>query len=262
MGARARGKTLAGMLHSCSLELRAASPAARGTKRSAFRAPLRRDGGRHVRGHADAAAELHPNCAPTSRDGAVHRPAQGRLDAHRANRPGARGRHREPPAGLSARPLAYDAPRNQSWVSLRSPLKGARSSSLAAAASVACARARSARAGANVVIASLPADSIPPVVAEAEGLGVKALGLTVDVTDEANVYGPADSLWSRARGTPSSGSTSCSIWLRRHLLTQRRNAPIPSRRPAGPRTPPDFVRAYDVNVKSAFLCARIVVPHM
>jgi NAD(P)-dependent dehydrogenase (short-subunit alcohol dehydrogenase family) len=44
-----------------------------------------------------------------------------------------------------------------------------------------------AKAGANIVIASLPPDSIPPVVQEVEALGVKALGLTVDVSNAEQV---------------------------------------------------------------------------
>ena len=38
-----------------------------------------------------------------------------------------------------------------------------------------------AQAGSNIMIASLPAASIPPVVAEIEALGVSAGGLAVDV---------------------------------------------------------------------------------
>ena len=113
-----------------------------------------------------------------------------------------------------------------------------------------------ARAGANVVVASLPADSIPPAVEEAEGLGVKGLGLAVDVTDEAQVqamvqrtldhFGRVDILLNIAGGTYS------------------RNAEMPQFRRGDllGLDPADFMRAYDVNVKSAFLCARTVVPHM
>src|SRR5258706_14353076 len=44
-----------------------------------------------------------------------------------------------------------------------------------------------AKAGANIVIASLPPESIPPVVQEVEALGVQALGLAVNVSDADQV---------------------------------------------------------------------------
>ena len=40
-----------------------------------------------------------------------------------------------------------------------------------------------AKAGCDVVIASLPPDSVPPVVQEVEALGPRGLGVAVDVTD-------------------------------------------------------------------------------
>src|SRR6185295_7115741 len=49
-----------------------------------------------------------------------------------------------------------------------------------------------AKAGANIVIASLPPESIPPVVHEIEALGVKGLGITADVSDEAQVKSLVD----------------------------------------------------------------------
>jgi NAD(P)-dependent dehydrogenase (short-subunit alcohol dehydrogenase family) len=44
-----------------------------------------------------------------------------------------------------------------------------------------------AKAGANIVIASLPPDSIPPVLEEVESIGVNGVGLAVDVSDAAQV---------------------------------------------------------------------------
>ena len=44
-----------------------------------------------------------------------------------------------------------------------------------------------AQAGSNIMIASLPAVSIPPVVAEIKTLGVSAEGLAVDVSKEEQV---------------------------------------------------------------------------
>ena len=40
-----------------------------------------------------------------------------------------------------------------------------------------------AQAGANVVVASVPADTIPAAVEEAEALGAQALGVTVNVAE-------------------------------------------------------------------------------
>ena len=113
-----------------------------------------------------------------------------------------------------------------------------------------------AKAGANIVIASLPPGSIPPVVQEVETLGVKALGLAVDVTDEAQVkslveqclseFGRIDALINVAGGSYS------------------RNPDMPAfnRAPLLELAPEDFMTAYAVNTKSAFLCAKAVAPHM
>lgn len=113
-----------------------------------------------------------------------------------------------------------------------------------------------AKAGANIVIASLPPDSIPPVVREVEALGVKALGLAVDVSDEAQVkslveqtlakFGGIDALINVAGGSYS------------------RNPDMPAfnRAPLLDLAPEDFMTAYAVNTKSAFLCAKAVAPHM
>jgi NAD(P)-dependent dehydrogenase (short-subunit alcohol dehydrogenase family) len=111
-------------------------------------------------------------------------------------------------------------------------------------------------AGANIVIAGLPADSIPPAVAEVEALGALALGVTVDVTDEAQVdelvrrtmerFGRIDTLLNVAGGTYS------------------RNSEMPQFQRAAllELDASDFMRAYEVNVLSAVICARAVVPHM
>ena len=49
-----------------------------------------------------------------------------------------------------------------------------------------CARAF-AKAGANLVIASVPPEEIPPAIAEVEALGVQAIGVTVDISNAAQV---------------------------------------------------------------------------
>jgi len=118
-----------------------------------------------------------------------------------------------------------------------------------------CARAF-ANAGANIVIASVPADSIPPAVEEVEALGVQALGVTANVTDPAQVanmvsqtmdrFGRIDVLVNVAGGTYS------------------RNPDMPQfvRAPLLELDQADFMTAFEANVASAFLCAKAVVPHM
>jgi NAD(P)-dependent dehydrogenase (short-subunit alcohol dehydrogenase family) len=113
-----------------------------------------------------------------------------------------------------------------------------------------------AKAGANIVIASLPPESIPPVVQEVESIGVLGLGLAVDVADEAQVkslvdqtlakFGRIDDLINVAGGSYS------------------RNPQMPAfnRAPLLDLAPEDFMTAYAVNTKSAFLCAKAVAPHM
>jgi len=113
-----------------------------------------------------------------------------------------------------------------------------------------------AKAGANIVIASLPPDSVPPVVQEVEALGVKGLGLAIDVSNAEQVksmvdqtllrFGRVDVLINVAGGSYS------------------RNPYVPSfkRAPLLDLPPEDFMRAYEINTKSAFLCAKAVVPAM
>lgn len=113
-----------------------------------------------------------------------------------------------------------------------------------------------AKAGANIVIASLPPDSIPPVVREVEALGVKGLGLTIDVSNAQQVrsmldqtvskFGRVDVLVNVAGGSYS------------------RNLYVPSfkRAPLLDLSAEDFMMAYEINTKSAFLCAKTVVPTM
>jgi NAD(P)-dependent dehydrogenase (short-subunit alcohol dehydrogenase family) len=113
-----------------------------------------------------------------------------------------------------------------------------------------------AKAGADVVIASLPPESVPPVVQEVEALGIRGLGVVVDVTSADQTrsmvdqtlakFGRIDVLVNVAGGSYS------------------RNAYMPSftRAPLLELSAQDFMSAYDVNVKSAFLCAQRVVPAM
>jgi len=113
-----------------------------------------------------------------------------------------------------------------------------------------------ARAGANIVIASLPPDSVPPVIQEIETLGVQGLGIAIDVTNAEPVramldqtlskFGRVDVLVNVAGGSYS------------------RNPYVPSfgRAPLLDLSPEDFMMAYEINTKSAFLCAKTVVPAM
>jgi 7-alpha-hydroxysteroid dehydrogenase len=113
-----------------------------------------------------------------------------------------------------------------------------------------------AKAGANIVIASLPPDSVPPVVEEVQLLGVEGLGLAIDASNTEQVksmveqtvskFGRVDVLVNVAGGSYS------------------RNPYVPSfkRAPLLDLSPEDFMMTYVINTKSAFLCARAVVPAM
>ena len=113
-----------------------------------------------------------------------------------------------------------------------------------------------AQAGANIVIASVPADSVPPVVEEIAEFGTDVIGIAADVTDPQQVtdmvqqvlerFGRIDILANVAGGTYS------------------RNPEMPQYKRNTFLDMPleDFMTAYDVNVKSALLCARAVVPQM
>jgi NAD(P)-dependent dehydrogenase (short-subunit alcohol dehydrogenase family) len=118
-----------------------------------------------------------------------------------------------------------------------------------------CARAF-ARAGANVVIASVPPEDIPTAVAEVENLGARALGVFVDVSNASQIahmvaqtmdrFGRIDILVNVAGGSYS-----------RSPYTPRF-----SRAPLAELGEEDFMGAFEVNVKGTFLCAKAVVPTM
>jgi 3-oxoacyl-[acyl-carrier protein] reductase len=119
----------------------------------------------------------------------------------------------------------------------------------------ACARAF-ARAGADVVIASVPPEDIPPAVEELEALGARALGVTVDVSNAAQVadmvkktmgrFGRIDILVNVAGGSYS-----------RSPYTPRFNKAA-----LLDLSEEDFMGAFEVNVKGTFLCAKAVAPVM
>lgn len=118
-----------------------------------------------------------------------------------------------------------------------------------------CARAF-AQAGANIAIVGVPVGSLPPAVSEIDAYGVQVMSVLTDVTQEDQVrvmvqevmdrFGRIDALINVAGGTYS------------------RNPEMPqfNRAPLLELSPEDFMMAYDVNVKTAFLCAKAVVPHM
>lgn len=94
------------------------------------------------------------------------------------------------------------------------------------------------------------------MVQEVQRLGVKGLGLAIDVSNveqvksmldkTLSVFGRVDILVNVAGGSYS------------------RNPYMPSfkRAPLLDLSPEDFMMAYEINTKSAFLCAKAVVPAM
>ncbi|HEX9879643.1 MAG TPA: glucose 1-dehydrogenase [Candidatus Binatia bacterium] len=118
-----------------------------------------------------------------------------------------------------------------------------------------CARAF-ARAGANVVIASVPPEEIPPAVAEVEEVGGQALGVAVDVSKSDQVaemvkrsmerFGRIDILANVAGGSFSRSSYTAQF----------------QRAPLAELSEEDFMGVFEINVKSTFLCSKAVYPIM
>lgn len=119
----------------------------------------------------------------------------------------------------------------------------------------ACARAL-AHAGSNIVIASLPPDSIGPVVEQIQALGVAAFGCATDVTQPDQVEVLVQETLERF--------TRIDILLNVAGGSYSRNPYMPAFQRAAllELSPEDFMGAFDVNVKSAFLCAKAMVPVM
>lgn len=113
-----------------------------------------------------------------------------------------------------------------------------------------------AEAGAHIVIASLPPDSIAPVVREIEGLGVKALGIAVDVTDADQVKNMIEQSLARF------GKVDVLVNVAGGSYSRNPYMPAFNRAPLLDLAPEDFMTAYAVNTKSAFLCAQAVAPAM
>ena len=113
-----------------------------------------------------------------------------------------------------------------------------------------------AKAGANIVIASLPPDSIPPVLQEVESIGVNGVGLAVDVSDAAQVKSLVDQTLAQF------GRIDALINVAGGSYSRNPYMPTFNRAPLLELAPEDFMTAYAVNTKSAFLCARAVAPAM
>ena len=113
-----------------------------------------------------------------------------------------------------------------------------------------------AKAGANIVIASLPPDTVPPVVQEAETFGVKGLGLAIDVSNVEQVKSMVDQTLSKF------GRLDVLVNVAGGSYSRNPYMPLFKRAALLELAPEDFMMAYEVNTKSAFLCAKAVVPAM
>ena len=118
-----------------------------------------------------------------------------------------------------------------------------------------CARAF-AKAGANIVIASVPADSIPPALEEANELGAETLGVAVNVSDPDEVESMVRQTIERFRAIDVLVNVAGGTYSRNPDMPQFARAPLLELDPA------DFMTAFEANVKTAFLCAKAVVPQM
>jgi len=113
-----------------------------------------------------------------------------------------------------------------------------------------------AKAGANIVIASLPPDAIPPVVQEIEALGVNSLGLAIDVSNADQVKSMVDQTLAKFSHVDVLVNVAGGSYSRNPYMPSFRRAPLLE------LSPEDFTMAYEINTKSAFLCAKAVVPTM
>lgn len=113
-----------------------------------------------------------------------------------------------------------------------------------------------ARAGANIVIASLPPDSIAPVIEEVEASGVRGLGVAVDVTSAEQVQSMVERTLAKFGGVDVLVNVAGGSYSRNSYVPAFKRAPLLD------LSPEDFMRAYEINTKSAFLCAKAVVPTM
>ena len=103
-----------------------------------------------------------------------------------------------------------------------------------------------ASAGANIVVAARNAEKNADAVAELETLGVQATGMVIDVTDEAQIKRMV--------------SETVSVFGRVDILVN--NAGTVVRKTPDQTSTEEWDLVQDVNLRSAFLAAREVYPHM
>lgn len=103
-----------------------------------------------------------------------------------------------------------------------------------------------AAAGASVAVAARDADKTNAAVAELRAMGATAIGVSVDVADEASV---ADAV---ARAADALGGADILV----------NNAGIGIRKPPQDYSADEWRRVIAVNLDGAFLCSREVYPHM
>jgi NAD(P)-dependent dehydrogenase (short-subunit alcohol dehydrogenase family) len=113
-----------------------------------------------------------------------------------------------------------------------------------------------AKAGANVVIVSLPPDSIPPVVQELQALGAASLGIAANVADEDQVQSMVEQTLAKFGRIDVLANIAGGSYSRNPFMPAFNRAPLLE------LAPDDFMTAYEVNTKSAFLCAKAVAPVM
>ena len=103
-----------------------------------------------------------------------------------------------------------------------------------------------AAAGASVAVAARDADKTRAAVAELRAMGATAVGVSVDVADEASV---ADAV---AQSADALGGADILV----------NNAGIGIRKPPQDYSAEEWRRVIAVNLDGAFLCSREVYPHM
>ena len=101
-------------------------------------------------------------------------------------------------------------------------------------------------AGANIVVAARDTGKTAEAVAELEALGVRAVGLAVDVTEEAEIKGMV--------------ADTVDAFGRVDILVN--NAGTVVRKTPEQTLTEEWDRVLDVNLRAAFLAAREVYPHM
>jgi NAD(P)-dependent dehydrogenase (short-subunit alcohol dehydrogenase family) len=113
-----------------------------------------------------------------------------------------------------------------------------------------------ARAGAHVVVAGVPADTLGPALAEIERIGGTAVAVTVDVSRGDQISAMVEKAIDRF------GRIDALINVAGAAYSRHPETPQFNRVPILEMTEDDFMNAFHVNVKGAFLASKAVVPHM